>query len=216
MTDFNDQNNIYSTPNYTPLYNNDNYSSSNYMTPAPPQITLNNITLNKENIPYNESKEYIIYRSPFDCIHALILVISNIIIVMSFIICLSCLLNYFEYFFISIFFPFFGCIFGCCCKIGYYYIFFDSSFQNIIIKEAKIFCCLSKKKIIKINDIQNIILEKNGEVGRIRFKIIFKLADQNMVTLINAFDKNGECFNAFEVIKKVFPKEIVSEGLSTN
>lgn len=37
-----------------------------------------------------------------------------------------------------------------------------------------------------------------------------------MVTLINAFDKNGECFNAFEVIKKVFPKEIVSEGLSTN
>ena len=61
MTDFNDQNNIYSTPNYTPLYNNDNnYFSSNYMTPDPPQITLNNITPNKENIPYNESKECII------------------------------------------------------------------------------------------------------------------------------------------------------------
>ena len=37
-----------------------------------------------------------------------------------------------------------------------------------------------------------------------------------MITLINAIDKNGECFSAFEAIKKVFPKEIVSEGLSTN
>ena len=56
MTDFNNQNNIYSTPNYTPLYNSDNYSSNN-MTPAPPQITLSNIiTPNKGNFPYNESK----------------------------------------------------------------------------------------------------------------------------------------------------------------
>ena len=97
MTDFNNQNNIYSIPNYTPLYNNDNYSSNN-MTPAPPQIILSNITPNKGNFPYNESKEYIIYRSPFDCIQALILVFSNIIIVMSIFISLSCLLNYFEYF----------------------------------------------------------------------------------------------------------------------
>ena len=117
--------------------------------------------------------------------------------------------------FLYLFFPFILFIFDCCCNIGYYYIFFDSSFQNIIIKKAKIFCCLSKKKIIKINDIQNAILEQNEEEGYIRFKIIFKLEEQ-MITLINAIDRNGECFSAFEAIKKVFPKEIVSEELSTN
>ena len=206
MSDFNNQNNIASAQNYSPLTNDYNNPSSN-MTQEP-QIIQTNITP-KENGLNKNPGEYTIYKTPYGFCQICPLITLIIMIVGSIIFIFFVLKMFDSYFiYIQILFPICCFIMGFCIT-SVYYIIYDSSQKRIILKRDKIF---KTSEIIKINDIQKVNFEKyeDNESGHF-FKINFILVNGRTVTAVNTPDQGGEYLKAFQSLKNRLPQEIYFE-----
>ena len=172
MTDFNNQNNTNSDQIYSPL-TNDYDNPSNNIIPEP-QIIQTNITPEENNLN-NNSGEYIIYKTPYGSSQASVVFCFIIVIIFGVILALTSINNIDNSsVYLTILFPIFGLLLGCCITSSYY-IAYDSSQKIIILTTEKLFKCIKNKQIIQINDIQKVIFKRynNGEAGKY-FKTDFR------------------------------------------
>ena len=126
---------------------NDYDNPSNNIT-SEPQIIQTNITPKENNLNKN-SREYIIYETPYGCCQIFSFICFIIVIIFGFIFALISINsnsnNGFVYF--TILFPIFGLLLGCCFTSSYY-IAYDSSQKRIILIKENIFKCIKKNEII--------------------------------------------------------------------
>ena len=171
MSDLNSQNNIDSTQKYTPLTNEYDTPSNN--TVQGPQIIQANITPEGNSLNKN-SGEYIIYKSPYDSSHIIILISLIMCIIFCFIIIIIIIFNVSKIFVCGVLiFPATYFILGCCISSDNY-IIYDSSQKRIILKTGKIFKCITTtSNIIQINDIQKVIFEKYDNSESAHFFSVF-------------------------------------------
>ena len=167
MSDFNNQKNIDSTPNYSPLTND--YDNPSYNITQDPHIIQANI-ISEENSLNKNSGEYTIYKTPYGCVHIFLFIIFIIFSIISLFIPILGFLKFNDGImkYISILFPLLFLIMGFCIT-SVYYIIYDSSQKRIILKRAKIFKCITLNQIIQINDIQKVTLDKYADDSNNRF-----------------------------------------------
>ena len=208
MSTFNNQNYINSPQNCVPLYNDD-YTYSNNLTKE------SNII--KVKIQLDENGYYIIYKTPYNC--RLIMEFSCLIIFIIFGVLFSVYFINFSnsnFRYLSLSLPLFFCLVGFCCN-SIHYILLDPSQKRIILKKEKMFDFIFRSQIIEINDIQKVMLIKNGnDPEEDSFKIYFLLTNGQKVIGIDTCDEKGEGTRALENLKFFLPKEINFGKLSTN
>ena len=208
MTDFNNQNNTDSTQKYSPL-TSDSVNLSNNITPEP-QIIQTNITPEENKL--NNSREYIIYKTPYNSYQILSF---NIMVLFSFIITIVIINEYYNngFTYLSILLPIFFLFLGSCITYRYY-IVYDPSPKRIILRKEKIFKCIKKNQIIQINDIKKVIFKKyRDSEGDHCFKVNYILANEKNITAADASERGGEYTKAFQSLKKVLPEEIYFEEI---
>ena len=209
MTDFNNQNNTDSTQKYSPL-TTDYVNPPNNLTPDT-QIKQTNITPEENNL--KNSKEYIIYKTPYDSCQILSFNIMLVVsIFISTIAIISNINNGFIY--LSLLLPLLFLFMG--SYITYrHYIAYDSSQTRIILKKEKIFKCINNNKIIQINDIRKVIFKKyeDNEANHC-FKINFILVKEKNITAVDAFERGGREYpKAFQSLKNILPEGIYFEEI---
>ena len=118
-----------------------------------------------------------------------------------------------------LFFTLVAIILGSCTSL-YFSIDIENSFGTISITKVKLFFCFSKKEIIKVNDLQQVIVQTdpttNYEINGVHydsFEILFKLNNGREVKgCSGVIDKNGESRKAFNVIRSALPPNIPFGG----
>ena len=110
-------------------------------------------------------------------------------------------------------------ILGSCISL-YFSIDIENSFGTIIIKKVKLFFCFSKKEILQVNDLQQVVVQTDYsttyEINGVHydaFEIIFKLNDGREVKgCSGVIDKNGEGRKAFNIVRSALPQNIAFGG----
>ena len=110
-------------------------------------------------------------------------------------------------------------ILGSCISL-YFSLEIENSFGTIVIKKVKLFFCFSKKEILQINDLQQVVVQTDYsttyEINGVHydaFEIIFKLHDGREVKgCSGVIDKNGEGRKAFNIIRNALPQNIAFGG----
>ena len=208
MTDFNNQNNTDPTQKYSPL-TTDYVNPSNNITPDT-QIIQTKITPEENNL--NNSKEDIIYKTPYESCQ--ILSFNIMLVVSIFISTIAIIANFNNVFvYLSLLLPLIFLFMGSCITFRYY-IAYDSSQKKIILKKEKIFKCFKKNQIIQINDIRKVIFKRyeDNEANHC-FKINFILVKEKNITVVDVFEKEGEYTKAFQSLKNILPEEIYFEEI---
>ena len=208
MTDFNNQNNTDPTQKYSPL-TTDYVNPSNNITPDT-QIIQTKITPEENNL--NNSKEDIIYKTPYESCQ--ILSFNIMLVVSIFISTIAIIANFNNVFvYLSLLLPLIFLFMGSCITFRYY-IAYDSSQKKIILKKEKIFKCFKKNQIIQINDIRKVIFKRyeDNEANHC-FKIYFFLVKEKNITVVDVFEKEGEYTKAFQSLKNILPEEIYFEEI---
>jgi len=208
MTDFNNQNNTDPTQKYSPL-TTDYVNPSNNITPDT-QIIQTKITPEENNL--NNSKEDIIYKTPYESCQ--ILSFNIMLVVSIFISTIAIIANFNNVFvYLSLLLPLIFLFMGSCITFRYY-IAYDSSQKKIILKKEKIFKCFKKNQIIQINDIRKVIFIRyeDNEANHC-FKINFILVKEKNITVVDVFEKEGEYTKAFQSLKNILPEEIYFEEI---
>ena len=124
---------------------------------------------------------------------------------------------------IPLLFAVIGIIFGICTNL-YVTISISPTFGTIIINTKKMCFCLNKQVIIQINDIQQIIVErdpfKTVQQGKVRYRVFgvtFKLVDgREVVGFTKIMDKHGEGKGVFQFLRNSLPTRIAYSGDLTN
>jgi len=205
---------IINNQNYTNSYQNcallcnDNYTYSNN--------SVQDSQIIKPNIEIDENGYYIIYKTPYGFCQ--IMEISCLIIFIIFGILFSVFLINFNdsnLRYLSLILPLFFCLVGFCCN-SIHSILLDPSKKRIILKKEKMFDFISKSLIIKVSDIQKIILKKYGnDPEEDIFKIYFLLTNGKKVTAIDTYDEKGEGARALQTLKYFLSEENKVGEIST-
>ncbi len=154
-----------------------------------------------------------IYRSPFNCNNCFFIVIFFFAGSFGTIMMISVGIseNRIEFILLSLFpliFLIIAFIVGSTNNI-YVVINISSTLGTIAITKKRLCCCFTKKEIVQINDVQQVIAQTEFS----SFNVIFKLYDGREVYGCSKIDnKNGEGRKAFEIIRKVLPERISFSG----
>jgi len=221
MTDFPPPNNPNAAPYYQPITNDYNTPLNNEYPQNNPNMYQPPIQVNQ---PYNSSGANAIYRSPLNCIICVIVTMffimgTGIAVLMVYLGISSGDTNLLFIALFPLLFTLISCIMGSLMSV-YFSINIQATFGTIIISKKKMCCCFSKKEILQINDVQQVIVQTdysttyqiNG-VPYSAFEIIFKLRDGREVKgLSGVIDKNGEGRKAFVIIRNALPQNIAFGG----
>ena len=206
MTDFLSQNDgSYQQPLNGPTP----YQPSNY----PPQNTAAGYS---SSIPVNQT--FITnahYKTPCNCIVGFICVVFFIVGIAASIFIISSSRGKIQQIFIGfipLIFSLVAVILGSCISL-YFSINIDSSFRIITISKVKLFFCFSKKEVIEINHIKQVIVQTDYSTNCFikgehynAFDVIFKLVDGNeVIGCTKIINKNGEGRKAFNIIRNALP-----------
>jgi len=204
-------------PPYEPSTAGNPYQQNN-PTPSPYQ------PLTQEKKPINNYGSNATYKTPFRIEIAIATVLLLIIgfVVLVIMIYSSISKNDTKKIYKSIFpliFALIGFILGSCVSL-YYSINISANSGLIIIDKKKTFFCFNKQKIIRISDIQQVIVQTNYyvsyKINRYHFgsfDIIFKLFDGREITgCYGVIDKNREGRRAFQFLRNALPQRIEFDG----
>ena len=93
----------------------------------------------------------------------------------------------------------------------------SSTFGTITILNKKIFGWFDKKIIIKINDLQEVIVQSKNLGKKNYFYVIFKLSDGREVNdFPGVINKKGEGKKVFQIIRNALPQRIAFSGNLVN
>ena len=205
MADFQNQ-------NETPYYE--------LLTPGKTETQKNPILYQSSNEVNQQTYNYggnAIYRSPFNCNNCFFIVIfffsGSFGIIMMISVGIS--ENRIEFILLSLFpliFLIIAFIVGSTNNI-YVVINISSTLGTIAITKRKFFFCFTKKEIIQINDVQQVIVDTKNNL----FNVIFKLSNgREVYGCSKIYDKNGKGKKAFEIIRNALPKRISFSGNLVN
>ena len=121
--------------------------------------------------------------------------------------------------FIPIIFVIIATILGS-CKSLYFIINISATSGIITINKKKLCFCFNKQEIVKINDLQQVIVQtdnscfRSSKGGRYKsFEVIFRLSNGREVEGCSGImDKDGEGRRAFLIIRNAHPSRIVFDG----
>ena len=212
MTDFPPPTNgPYAQPLYGP-------TSSNYPPQNPPTQYQPPIQVNQSSVSNAH------YRTPCNCIVGFICVVFFIVGIAASAFMISTGISSGDsqqilFGLLPLIFTLVAFILGSCISL-YFSIDIENSFGTISIKKTKLFFCFSKKEIIEVNNLQQVIVQTdystNYEINGVHynaFEIIFKLNDGREVKgCSGVIDKNGEGRRAFVVMRNALPQNIAFGG----
>ena len=196
-------------------------------TPYYELLTPGKTETQENSTPYQSSNEVnqqtyncesnIIYRAPYDFDNCLIFYYCYLIAFIFSIIMISTVIlgNNDNFILPSVILLI---LFIIACIVGYINIFYvviniSSTLGTIAITKRKFFFCFTKKEIIQINDVQQVIVDTKNNL----FNVIFKLSNgREVYGCSKIYDKNGKGKKAFEIIRNALPKRISFSGNLVN
>ena len=85
----------------------------------------------------------------------------------------------------------------------------SSTLGTIVIDQKRTFCCFSQKKIIQINELQQVNIQNKKN----KFEINFKLSNEREVNgWIKLDNKNNQARRVFDILRNALPQRINFDG----
>ena len=171
-----------------------------------------------------KTKNNVIYETPCDCVNGFFIIIFFIAGVGAFSIMIAEAISSGQsqkllYAIFPLIFVIFAIILGSCRSL-YFIINISSTSGIIIINKKKLCFCFSKQEVMKINELQQVIVQtdhncfhrSNGRRNN-SFEVIFRLSNGRKVEGCSGImDKDGEGRRAFLIIRNALPSRIVFDG----